>query len=317
VTWIVGIDEAAYGPNLGPFVMTAAAYQVPTALAAADPWNLLSAGVCKQDAGDGRLAVADSKQLYSPARGLRTLERGVLAVIHASTPSLPQRLNDLVDLLAPASADDLRGECWYTGTTAVPSAVAAHDCIQASARLADICTSRELRWRPLQSVIIRPTAFNALLARWGTKGAVPAMALVQLLRQMPPGDEPVFVYCDKHGGRNYYGATLQAAFDDDLVVPSEEGAARSCYNVKSGGRPLTITFEPRADDNHFCVALASMACKYLRELLMVEFNRFWQQHAPGLKATAGYPVDARRFWTAILPTVKKLGLAEEAIWRQK
>jgi hypothetical protein len=38
-----------------------------------------------------------------------------------------------------------------------------------------------------------------------------------------------------------------------------------------------------------------MAAKYLRELAMKAFNQFWQQHVPGLKPTAGYPVDARRF----------------------
>jgi hypothetical protein len=60
-----------------------------------------------------------------------------------------------------------------------------------------------------------------------------------------------------------------------------------------------------------------MASKYLRELLMLEFNRFWQEHVPGLKPTAGYPGDAARFLGAIRPAAERLGIAETALWRRK
>jgi hypothetical protein len=60
-----------------------------------------------------------------------------------------------------------------------------------------------------------------------------------------------------------------------------------------------------------------MVSKYLRELLMGELNRFWQQHVPGLKATAGYPTDALRFLEAIRPAAETLKIPEVAIWRQK
>ena len=40
---------------------------------------------------------------------------------------------------------------------------------------------------------------------------------------------------------------------------------------------------------------ASMTSKYVRELAMELFNRFWQRHVPGLTPTKGYPEDAKRF----------------------
>jgi hypothetical protein len=83
------------------------------------------------------------------------------------------------------------------------------------------------------------------------------------------------------------------------------------------GRRVQVTFEPRADVNHFCVALASMISKYLRELLMMEFNRFWQARVPKLKSTAGYPLDARRFWAEIRPAASELGIGADALWRRK
>ena len=80
---------------------------------------------------------------------------------------------------------------------------------------------------------------------------------------------------------------------------------------------MRLTFQPRAESAHFCTALASMVSKYVRERLMEEFNRFWLERTPGLKPTAGYPGDARRFFDAIRPTAERLGIAETALWRRK
>jgi hypothetical protein len=50
---------------------------------------------------------------------------------------------------------------------------------------------------------------------------------------------------------------------------------------------------------------------------MLEFNRFWQNQVPGLKPTAGYPVDAARFFQAIRPALPRLGIPEKSIWRTR
>jgi hypothetical protein len=60
-----------------------------------------------------------------------------------------------------------------------------------------------------------------------------------------------------------------------------------------------------------------MLAKYLRERLMEQFNGFWQQHLPELRSTAGYPVDAKRFRTAIEATATRLALPPELWWRCK
>ena len=78
-----------------------------------------------------------------------------------------------------------------------------------------------------------------------------------------------------------------------------------------------MTFQPRADAEHFCVALASMVSKYVREVLMAEFNRFWEGQVPGVKPTAGYPGDSRRFFRAIHPTARRLKIRKETLWRRK
>ena len=101
------------------------------------------------------------------------------------------------------------------------------------------------------------------------------------------------------------------------AVPVAESAARSSYRVAGLGREVSLTFQPRADQSYFCVALASMVSKYLRELFMLEFNAFWRGHVPGLKPTAGYPGDAPRFLAAIREKTRELGIGEGAIWRKR
>jgi hypothetical protein len=64
------------------------------------------------------------------------------------------------------------------------------------------------------------------------------------------------------------------------------------------------------------VALASMTAKYVRELAMHAFNTFWSERVPGLAATAGYPVDAKRWLAEAADAVRAAGIAHDGLWRR-
>ena len=75
----VGIDEAGYGPNLGPLVMTAVVaegYAGPRP----DLWKELAGIVSRAGGPADRLWIDDSKKVLLGAQGSRRLDAAVAAL---------------------------------------------------------------------------------------------------------------------------------------------------------------------------------------------------------------------------------------------
>jgi ribonuclease HII len=316
MAWILGIDEAGYGPNLGPFVMSAVACRMDDGLVGSCLWQVLRDVVRRGGVDDGRLRVDDSKAIYSPGKGLAGLERGLFALLDPPAPTL----DELLSRLCPSDHGEAAKEVWYTGTTTLPTDGDLAEMVRQRGHFVEACKTCKVTHWHVFSAVVCPARFNALVDLTGTKSSVLSHGFIRLLQRglsAAGPDEALAVYVDKQGGRNSYAGQIQHALEGGFVEPKEESMARSTYRVHGLGRSLSLTFQPRAEQEHFCVALASMVSKYLRELFMGEFNRFWQGHVPGLKATAGYPGDASRFLEAIRPTAATLKVPEGAIWRQK
>jgi hypothetical protein len=340
--WIIGIDEAGYGPNLGPLVMTSVALRVPDNLLDVDFWSVFKKVVRRHDdRADDRLLIDDSKLVYTPSDGLLDLETGVLAIL-ANLSSVPPpagrnqdsgirsqgsgivgegcALEEFIGWLSPSSHPDLRLEPWYTGSSRLPVMDPVSSFPNAVIQFRAACSERGICLGPVRSVVVCPPRFNQWLRHWRSKGAILGQGLMELMqfnRILDGGDEPIHFTIDKHGGRNHYAAMLQNAMGDGMVVAHREGRQRSVYSVLGLQRTVRVTIQPFADREHFCVALASMTSKYIRELLMREFNQFWRTHLPDLKPTAGYPGDALRFFKQIHPVAKQLGIPKLALWRRK
>jgi hypothetical protein len=317
MVFVLGTDEAGYGPNLGPLCIAASAWEVPDGAATDRLYDRLNAVVCNEPArGVGKVAIADSKCLYKAGDTLELLERGVLVAL-ACLDRLPKHWRDIWQAVDNESLAQIDGLPWHEGfDEALPLNVALNSLQAAAVAFLDGCQAAAAKIVELQSTILFPAAFNKAVNGCDNKAEVLSLTTLRLARRvlegLPLGRAVVF--CDKHGGRMRYAALLQHVFPDELAIVKHESADLGRYEVRHAGRAIEFRFQPKGE-RHLPTALASMTAKYLRELAMRPFNAFWQRHIPELKATAGYPTDARRFYDDIRAVRRKLEIADHVIWR--
>ena len=313
---LIGMDEAGLGPNLGPYVVTATVWDVPGRPDEIDLWQEFAEIVTEHpQPGDDRLHIGDSKAVFHPGKGLAELERGVLTATRLLPGRVPATDRELRERLSNSAAPLMGTSHWY----AAPDCCLPVECPAAvmesmAARWQAIAGTAGIRLQAIRIAVIEPDVFNALIDQHGNKAEALSTVSLQLLASVVPQTEgePVLAVCDKHGGRNRYDRLLSACFDDAFVFRICESAERSIYRLGN----LEIRFQPRAE-TQFPVALASMVSKYVRELAMLRWNRFWQECMPGLKPTQGYPVDARRFRESIAGEARQRGLPEACWWRMR
>ncbi len=288
-----------------------------------------------------RIAIADSKQLYKPGLGLRQLERGVLAALLATSPKQTNCVEHVKALLAATLADpqERRHElaCHAGDALPLPLDAIAEEICELAALLRKGCEASGVTLLAVRARLIYPAEFNELVDHHGTKGAALSHVTLELMREVidaaapgginPPArsetteprtlnPEPCSITLDKHGGRNRYGAILQHHFPDSWIETINEGRSASRYRWTHRDSPIDATFRVGGEEL-LPTALASMTAKYHRELAMRAFNDFWTTKLSGLKPTAGYPNDAKRFRAEIMQLQRELEIDDRAIWRNR
>ncbi len=294
-----GIDEAGYGPMLGPLCVASASLRVhgwEPEQKAPDLWAILRRGVCrsKRDA-KSRIAVGDSKDLKlanscATQHPLTHLERGVLAFLGARDGVLPATDIQLLEALG-ARFDD---QPWYGGEPVPLPLGCEQNLLRVDAsHLRSILGKQGVELVELRVEVICERRFNELYASRRSKAAATEHALISHMRRLHAHaghHSYTRVICDRQGGRTRYHGILSPVFEG--IEIEEESPRASRY---TRGAALGVTLTPGADGAYFPVALASMAAKLVRELAMARFNRYWGRRIPELRPTAGYTLDARRW----------------------
>jgi ribonuclease HII len=290
---LAGIDEAGLGPILGPLVVAGAALVGPKG---GDPWRLLRRSVSRDGRGNGRLRVADSKKVHQGPHGLMQLERTSLAFLRAWRGAMPATLEELLALFGHDLAR-LRGCPWYEDL-ALPLPLRADpgDVELAAHRLVRELAGKGVRLHHIALRAVEAEEWNGLIAASDNKSRAHfetyANVIGELLRQVPGGTH---VVADRCGGIAHYGPGLRRHLPGLRIGVLDEGGECSSYELGTSAGPIRITFAVGGEERAFPTALGSCLAKYVRELMVHLINRWFTARVPGLKPTAGYFTDGRRF----------------------
>ena len=309
MTLVIGTDEAGYGPNLGPLTVAASAWEVAAGLDAAE--HTLAAAVT--DAVPDQLW-GDSKTIYRSGAGLDALERGVLAALGLADLPQPPDWTSLVAAIG-VLPDHSPPEHEALGSVRLPRHGQSADGANLAAAIRGPLAVRGVRLIAIRCRLVQPAEFNALLDLGLNKSDILSSVTLDLAAALAgtvTAAMPVVIWCDRHGGRRRYASQVSRAFDTPLVSPLEETSTRSRYAL-GGNRRIEFCV---GGESRIPVAVASMTAKYVRELAMLAFNAHWAARQPGLAATAGYPVDASRWWKEARAAVDAAGIGQDEVWRR-
>jgi ribonuclease HII len=226
--------------------------------------------------------IADSKKIFSQSRGVSTLEPAVLGFLPCGT---------FAELLGRLSSK-LPASPWYAAPRILPRVEPLTGLAGAWVR------------------VVEPDEFNACTQRRNKSDFLFEIAAELICRIRKQHPEPIRFMVGKQGGRKAYLRGLQERVSPTVMV-LEETRRRSAYQLPDG----TVEFLMDAEDQHELVALASMVGKYVRECAMGLFNDWWAAQRTGLRRTAGYGADGRRFYREIDAIRKSLQLPRESVLR--
>lgn len=293
-----GIDEAGYGPMLGPLTVGLSCFRIEGWREGDPPpnlWSMLGRAVTDSARHAAtRIPIADSKKLKLPNSGKRHPCAHLERAPHAALTALNQPCGDDAELVR-STGSMIPAAPWYAGEPIpLPLARSADEAKIDANLLGSALTAAGVAVAALRCRITAEDEFNETVRATGSKAETTTAPLASLLNEaVAMHDGPIRIICDRQSGRLDYNGVLAHAFPDEPIALDARTERASRYLLRDGR--VAIHFETGSEERHLPAALASMTAKLVRELMMHRFNRHFGARRPGLRPTAGYVQDARRW----------------------
>ena len=313
MAFLVGTDEAGYGPNLGPLTICGTMWKT-RASEKACLYKQLRKSVSNVPA-DGKLQIADSKAVHK-TKSIANLEKNVLAVLRAIHGKTPNTWAELLEMLniEPSRIKDV---CSPKGDPRLKVLSKTDEIDRLAEKFRCDCEKNNVELCKIDAVAVLPSRFNQLVDQLGNKAEVLSSETLAIVKRLCEStSEDIVVCCDKHGGRSKYAGMINQYLTNQFVRVDRESRQLSRYHWREHDRNIDMSFQAKGEF-FLPTALSSMIAKYVREVSMQFLNEFWQEKKPGIAPTKGYPVDAKRFKAEIADVQRELGIADSQIWRQR
>ncbi len=321
MAFLAGVDEAGYGPFVGPLVIGFSLFRVPPQ--DAELWEILrpvAAPKAARTRGDRRLWLDDSKLVHQGPQGRARLARSVAAFRELAAPGR-NLLETWVSEPPAGPARLLRASPWHRE---LPGLL-CEGADDGRARLDADALRRRLDGSGCALMGFGARAapaneWNQLLDAHGdNKGHAHFSVTMEVVKHLleVSGDAPLRIELDRHGGRLRYAEKLRAALACDAIDIHGENEAGSAYTLHFGARAVQFRFSEGADGLYAPTALASLAAKQTRERMMDLHNAWFSRRMPELAPTKGYALDGRRWLREVEPRLAELEIGLEFVRRER
>jgi ribonuclease HII len=324
---VIGIDEAGYGPSMGPLVIGATVWRVPTNISIAAMAEILEPELRPVPRGrnDDWISIGDSKKILVGKNGWQSLCNGARWLLEHLWGHRDDWWSH-ASKLASSDWNRARAVAWYEHLDApvIFFEASDNDAIQHAQQRADAKLALAgIELLAAKARLIDEPYFNEQMENLGNKATLLSESSLALAKELCQECtdrneiESIEIYCDKHGGRNRYQSLLMHCFDDEWFTIDSESKSLSQYHASWKNHPLSFQFQV-GGDSLVPSAAASILAKWLREVCMLSLNKFWQSKSTKpLLPTAGYYVDAVRFSGDIESIAEAIGISKQQWWRSK
>lgn len=316
---LVGIDEAGFGPILGPLVVSSTAFSLPYTLLSEDLWQILHKSVAQQKKHlAGRILITDSKKAKTKSHPIKYLQRTTLTSLK-TIQKQPVTLTDLLTELCPDCLDRLQKYPWYEKIANHKLLVDTADIQIASNVFKNDLDANNMELLEIKTCCLDVAYYNKLVTNIKNKANVLFTCTSQLIKNAWDNyaDNDLQLIIDRQGGRVHYRETLQKIFPQMEMKILKESPANSSYELKDGSRKMRLHFAVKADSKFLPVSLASMVSKYLRELMIENINSYFIDFHDEIKPTAGYWKDGLRFIQDLKTNIPHIKYDNEMLIRSR